>query len=1646
MAEEVTPAIPENAQEQLAKVSSMFSGGVMNPLAKEQVRIEAPPLPKISIPPAPEMPGSQIPKLSGNYTGNIDTPVKYANALKNHMENAGTFAKDQYKYGKDYSYDADYTGLNFQRYYNAPRVYKEVGFSPWRDNEKIYNEKMTWWDSFKRSSGQAGHLFGTGFSSMLPWNAWDGDDTDEKSAKDMERAHAIGADNRGGVGAFANNLMLDSGYTMGIGAEFAAEEIGIWAASTAAAPFTAGTSWAAAGAETALQVGKISKLLKNFGTFGKGLGKLSEGLQALKSADKARDVYNYVKSGKPITELMKVLTPGTAAFGVETYNLAKAAKTANTGERIFNLARASKGVGAFYRDSREIAAVLSESKLEGGSTELEMRKKLTDSFFEKNGRMPNADEYQQIDQHAYDAGRETYLWNLPALWISNKIVFDKAFKGIPGVQTFRKELSEGLAGKLAFDQAAAKAGTDAWKAVETGMKADAKALFQMGKTPTKLLRHTVGKFATYTNKNLTEALQEQYQDAVSASMKEYHTARFEHPGRSAMHESWGDIFAHNLGKQFTTAQGWETFASGFLMGSIVQMPQHLVYDVAPKKFYQITDPKGYQAFKQQQLERTDRVVSALNAATKDPQRFFNPNISNAVSQGIMNEEATSAAVDGNTKQFKDINDEAMFDHFHTLLQTDKLGLITDMMKDMKSLSGEELEQAYGKVEPTDGEAKAFYNKKIDSMLERAEQIERRSKYVEDRYGNPFNPHKYSPGKDMEKFLQESSHWQGWEAAKKAAVFSDHAFDRAVERMKSITDDMTTNIPVANAPAHEFTVLLDVKQATNEMTTLRAEISAMKNMPGTKRESAQKEKKLEALEGYMTALSRYRIVLNEHAKADNITDLQKEDMTDTLKSLHGALGKYTKVIANINDSHVFTTRVDSAFTKIKDFYHLKSDSTTMAEAINKLENPDFFTMYAERSAGIHKQLHAERLELYRKSYEGKLDSDDFNQLLNQIFELGAYLYPDDNKAFREKGIIPTNFYDVTTGDLVPRNSEKYSKILDLIEAYENSRTKPAKNIPEAEGESGYDLSHRNKINDDKRTYDDLAKEFGFSPTEAITEVPTIDVLNTIIASKHATYREKALARRFLTLLKPGEVVTFVNNSSKPGYFSGDLSKGGVTTIDARYTSEDFGEKLPIEFLILHELGHRFTVEALVSNKDPQFKAAITELMNIASGYQTTDKPLYGMKNELEFVTEALNNDVFRQFLKGITYETTGKSTWEEFVDSVRKFFARALGIKYDNTMLDEAMYIITAKIDKDNPIDGGVETAGATEAQGKVKITPQTPLATIEQEAPDLIKRLIQGYKDKNRRLYESAAADEEASDLLMTPDALTMTDTEIKKHPSFTETFMKLPGAAEKIMNEYNVETGRTLEPQIIKGKATTTAQAPPRTLNRQMRQDLVNLGYEDTAINRMGFVEAKRLIDNKLKPGSEAAAKIKAQADLEREKQEKRKQTFKDIAKSLEAVNSISSLEQFETKMGEMMATGEFTEAGIISDEIIALIDAKKSELKVTYDSVEKGMAIRNKKYGTMVILAKNADSIKVTKFGEVGGKIYTILKDNIPNEFDFMEGMDFKPVEASDIENDHIKKTKETRDKVLDDEEERKRLEEEAKGKKDDDLMDFGDNCIIK
>jgi hypothetical protein len=174
----------------LNDLQSQQIGGLVSPFSIEPSKLDLPQPPKSY--PVGVSPSNLIPTQKG-----LDDYDKMFNGIVQQYSDT-SWANDTLKYSQAESYNADYDGANFERYYKVPSVFKEKGFSPYRDNEKIYDENATWFDYYKRSLGAMGDGFASGFTDMLPWNSWSSDVTDIEAARNMERAHAIGADNRGG--------------------------------------------------------------------------------------------------------------------------------------------------------------------------------------------------------------------------------------------------------------------------------------------------------------------------------------------------------------------------------------------------------------------------------------------------------------------------------------------------------------------------------------------------------------------------------------------------------------------------------------------------------------------------------------------------------------------------------------------------------------------------------------------------------------------------------------------------------------------------------------------------------------------------------------------------------------------------------------------------------------------------------------------------------------------------------------------------------------------------------------------------------------------------------------------------------------------------------------------------------------------------------------------------------------------------------------------------------------------------------------------------------------------------------------------------------------------------------------------------------
>ena len=206
-----------------------------------------------------------------------------------------------------------------------------------------------------------------------------------------------------------------------------------------------------------------------------------------------------------------------------------------------------------------------------------------------------------------------------------------------------------------------------------------------------------------------------------------------------------------------------------------------------------------------------------------------------------------------------------------------------------------------------------------------------------------------------------------------------------------------------------------------------------------------------------------------------------------------------------------------------------------------------------------------------------------------------------------------------------------------------------------------------------------------------------------------------------------------------------------SVDPRYSSSDFGItknfSLPIEAVILNTIIKDIT--AYDMSKNLAFKNDVAKLFEAAKEEFKKNRPanatlfgdkvgfeFYGLRNQEDFVAEALTNDRFATWLKTIDYQTTGKSAWQELLDMLSQFFAKILGISKDNTLLDEVVYVVTKHIDK---IEGVTEDSLAQEARYKAATQAGTNVpggvskdSTInELAAAGVLKELVADYKRIN---------------------------------------------------------------------------------------------------------------------------------------------------------------------------------------------------------------------------------------------------------------------------------------------------------------------------
>jgi len=1043
--------------------------------------------------------------IKGNPITGINPGLKnggtkeYMNSIGNYLDQVANTAKTPNDYMKPYTYNGDYDGANFERYFGS-RHFNELGFNPNRDNDALYNEKSTFGDDFTRAASQWPTLVKSGFMSGL--RSWGDMFTDPlapdlTTAREMQKAMAIGSSTKKGAGAFFNNTFLNSAYTIGIGGELLMEELGL-AAVTA---FTGGGAGAVSLPAMAARFGKASSMMSKGAKILDGAKDLGKGL------DNMSDLRTFWQTtGKGLGNIGAALNPleNTWELGKDIARGTNSLKYTNAAGKINEFARVSDNFGRFAKDMLLIKSAVGESKLEGGMVQMDITKNLVDKYrAENNGAEPEGQEMVKIENIAKEEARRTALWNMPAIMFSNKLMYQTLFAPFErGIQNTAKDVVFGEIGKT---------GKKGFTALGDGVMEN---LSHFGK---KLLTpKEYGKFGMgYLKANLAEGMQENIQEAISEGSKLNAEEIYTNPNRG-VYEGYMGHFLTGM-KHQASMQGLETFAGGFLMGAMAQPAMSVPTAIGSKAWDKTFGAKKYKEYRTERDAQVAKTVETLNELYQNPTKYFAPDMANLIKQDELAVNMYEAIQAGSKNGVKDIEHVAGFSHIHTALVTGHYDIFMNQLKELKKATPEDATGWFDAPVDTEVGTKAI--NKVDQLIQRAENIKKSFDEVNANYPNPYKANNFKEG--TADYISQQLASIAWDKAQEHLIYARENFIEHGKRLREIAEAFTgKSRPLENASLQDLMILLNPTTIQNYASSLEAEV---RNLDPTNKDDAAKIKKnnkqIELLrdlhnnihheqnikdyytKGPKKALTKvendkiptgsyitikggeipYVVVsTNKNKKGrtlsynvsvpgikgaeEHIVSVKDvkyanpkkarglhQDTADTYSRT--AFSKYLRFLSESSGDFFFNEKVNKAYDLIKDHMLVKEEMGYLVDSINVLADPKGF-LKLQQSIGKKYQEMFDNVktdtENRIKEYVTRVDS---NKGINQLMkETGLVLSEKDwydfVKALKEgkEPLLPVMFIDVktyeeiTSGPRFEKGKEVWLGVLEMVKSGEVDKIK------------------------------------------------------------------------------------------------------------------------------------------------------------------------------------------------------------------------------------------------------------------------------------------------------------------------------------------------------------------------------------------------------------------------------------------------------------------------------------------------------------------------------------------------------------------------------------------------------------------------------
>jgi hypothetical protein len=966
--------------------------------------------------------------ITGSNPGiSFNSASDFANAS---LKATSTQPQNEYASMRPFTYSGDYDGANFDRYYGT-KAYKTLGFSPYRDNDALYNQKMTYGDQFVRAASQFDDMvFGAIAGGVRSWGTMFTDPLapDIAGARDMARSNAIGTMTQGGFGAFVGNTFLNSAYSIGIGLEFLAEEA-VLAAATAFSGGLAGEvtlpAMAARGGMLGRQLLKVGELGAKFG------GKADKFGDAAKMFEKTKDfakVSAKASGGNDVNSAREFFGKvARGAFDIvnpleSTVDALKSTRYAN------DLAKTVGTAGAFIDDIIKIKTAASEAKLEGGFVKIDATEKLIDQYREMHGKDPEGEDLQKIEDLSSIEARRATLYNFPAIMTTNKLLFSTILYPLKKVT--------GTASTRVLQDIVA----------EDGMKALAQNPFKLvGKGAGAQLKAVAKSFAkpgaygsygmTYLKANVGEGLQENIQEAISQGAINHALAVQKDPTMAAYRGYMG--YMMDALKDQVSAQGAETFASGFLMGAFTQPIMSAPAWAVAKGIDKFKNKDARDKAKKERDTALLQEQTTLNEMANNDILYWAPDIATAVKNGTLSKDMTEAASIGDIKASKDAKFRLEFNHIATALRSGKFEDLMTKLADYKNLSPTEALEAFGRYGlniNTEEEASKALDQ-MDGVIERARNIKANYEMVAQEFPNPYNLSgvKADP---VEMVALISAH-RAWEEAQQNLVFANSEFQEYSERISNMTDAFSSIAStIAKGDVQNILALTSIRNLANEVSLLNKEIANLDTVEGQASVKKEKEKIRDILKDFGESI----VDAQNKIKDENITDYSKKQLV--YQESKKKFNKYVAFLAKKNDSTLFNKTADEAFTLLTDTLEMRDEQHRLADSINVLSNPKGFLTLQKRLQEAFADHHTKKEETIAENLKEFTTRIDENAIIQGFGKMGLKIPEDFLAEYKEalnakKPIpLPTYFIDPKTqSNITPEsNPEKFAEGLELWKGF------------------------------------------------------------------------------------------------------------------------------------------------------------------------------------------------------------------------------------------------------------------------------------------------------------------------------------------------------------------------------------------------------------------------------------------------------------------------------------------------------------------------------------------------------------------------------------------------------------------------------------